>query len=412
MPQDSQAHHSKRGVVAPLVIIMLAMLVGFSTLTIDVGHMYVATAEMQQAMDSSAMAGASAVEKGNTEIISRALDYASRNHVYTLPVDASEVTIEIGYWEGTTKTFSLPTGVELTLPNAVRSYGVRQNLPLFFANVMGISDARIQKDAIAAGGSGQCAGVWGLQGVRGTGSLKTDSYNSQEGVYGAGNIYANGDVCSNQDIDIGGSVDIYGDAMNGEGYDFITHGNSYKVYGAVDQHCCSVTPPTIDMADAISFNNNNSIGLTDEGNSPFQGAPSAYRLFLTSTDNLTLNAGRYYFSSVRMAGQATLTVNGQVEIYVSGTADFSGGGIVNPSVDPHDLIIYSTGTTMKLTGGAGFYGAIVAPDAAVTLIGTSDLYGTIMADTLTMPGDTSIHVDESLVEQVFSMTSIHPALVE
>ena len=57
--------------------------------------------------------------------------------------------------------------------------------------------------------------------------------------YGPGNRRPNGDICSCKNININGSVNIFGDAMYGDGYSFITSGTSYNVWGIVGNHLMS-----------------------------------------------------------------------------------------------------------------------------------------------------------------------------
>jgi hypothetical protein len=132
---------------------------------------------------------------------------------------------------------------------------------------------------------------------------------------------------------------------------------------------------------------------------------------LGSFDNLTLQPGDYYFTSVDMAGSATITVTGPTRIYISGPANFAGGGFINSSQDPHDLTIYSTGSTMSLTGTAGFAGAVIAPETDITLVGDSEYYGTIIGRTVDIQGNSIVHVDESIVYELLGGTRI-PVLVE
>ena len=80
--------------------------------------------------------------------------------------------------------------------------------------------------------------------------------------------------------------------------------------------------------------------------------------------------------------------------------------------DPHSLTIYSTNSTLDVRGGAGFYGAIVAPDSDVTLVGNTGFFGTVLGGTVDLTGTTDIHVDESLVRELFGIEPFTPLLVE
>lgn len=408
--------HRHRGIVVPVVLTTLVVLAGFVVLSVDVGHIYNSRTDMQNAVDSGALAGASGLPDGVDVVYARATEYAGRNAVAGTPVAGGELTLVIGNWEGSRGEFFPLTGGEPTSPNAVRVLGTRNGLPLYFAPIFGVSTTTIARSAISTVGSGKCLGIWGLEGITGDGNILTDSYISDDGAYGGTNVHPNGDICSNQDIILNGSVEIHGDAMFGEGYTLDTSGNAYSIWGVIDDHCCDAVAPAIDMVAASITNDNNLIGLTDDGRlDPFALGPWDFLVEGNAGRNLTLNGGTYYFTSASIGGQATVTVtgvDGPTVIFVDGPADFSGGGLINLTQDPSNLIIYSTGATLVLDGNAGFYGAVIAPNATVELTGTGDFYGTIMARILDIDGTADIHVDETLVENLFGLDAVAPVLVD
>ncbi len=288
--------------------------------------------------------------------------------------------------------------------------GERGEVPLFFAGILGVNSTRLIKGATAIQGGGHCLGIWGLEGITGSGDVTTDSYDFRLGGYAGWNIHANGDICSCADIRLGGNTQILGDAIYGEGYDLTLVGSSYEIWGLVAEQDCNFTPPEIDMAGAVADNDNDTIGLTDDGDNPFRGSPGS--IFLSGNDNLTLAPGKYYFTSVRIVSLATLTITGPTEIYISGTADFGGGGIINPTGIPGNLKIYLTGSTATFSGGSDFYGAIIAPETDLRFLGDSSYYGVLIGKTLDFRGTTNIHVEESLVADLFGLESVAPILVE
>lgn len=403
--------YKRRGTVLTMGVAFMSLIgIGAMALAIDTGFMFATRAEMQRAADAAALAGASGLIDGDAEVASRADALAMSNDVAGSSVDSSETALTIGNWNGVSRTFTAATGLEDVTPNAVRVTGQRSGIPLVFGPFLGINSTSVARSATAIIGSGICQGIWGLEGITGNGNIATDSYNSQTAAYGPGNRNPNGDLCSCQDIVLSGSVDIYGDAMYGDGYSLITHGGAYDIWGNTDEIACNVTIPPYDMAAAAAANDNGAIGLTDMGRSPFQGGPAD--LFLRSTDNLTLTGGTYYFTSVRMVGQATLTVTGPTTLYVDGPADFTGGGVANAGQNPADLVVYSEGATLDIKGTAGFYGVIVAPLSDVRLVGTSDFYGTMLGRTVGFSGTTNVHVDEAVVSSFFGVSSVAPILIE
>ncbi|MCH7702002.1 MAG: Tad domain-containing protein [Planctomycetes bacterium] len=397
-----------RGAVAPLVAVLFIVLMGFVALAVDTGFIFNSRGEMQNAVDAGALAGAGALEIGDAEAETRARDTTKHNGVAGATVTDEEIVATVGYWSGVDLVFTPAIGGETVRPNAIRVVANRLNQGLLFAHVIGVGTTDIGREAVGALGSGFCGGVWGLNGITGNGNIYTDSYNPDDGPYGTNDLYPNGDLCSNADIDLNGSVEIYGDVMYGDGYDIDIAGGAYEVWGVVDDQSENMIPPMFDMDAAMLNNDNASIGLTDGGGDPFNGE---WDLNLHGMENLTLDGGTYYFTSASMTGQSTITVNGPTEIFVSGNASFTGGGIINATQDPGNLTIYSTGAELVLTGTAGFYGTVIAPETEVTLVGTSDYYGVIIAGTLNISGNSGIHIDESALVEIFGEDSIAPVLV-
>lgn len=404
-------HDRRRALVAVLVCVLTTVLIGFLSLTIDVGYMYATNMEMQATVDSSALAGATAAPEDTYVAVDRAIAAGTNNAVAGTFVRSSELQVQIGYWNGATLAFTLPVGGELAAPNAARVVGGRNEVPLFFAGIFGIANTDVLRGATAIYGGGRCAGIWGLNGIDGDGSLTTDSYDAAAEAYGAGNVFLNGDICSDTGIDVDGNVTIGGDAMFGDGFALTTSGNAYSILGVVTEQRESVAIPPFDMADAAVNNDNATIGLTTVHNrDPFDG--TMWDFAVTGNDNLTIPPRTYYMTSAELTGQATITITGPTVFFISGPATFTGGGLVNVSQNPRDLIIYSTGPTLTIDGSAGFYGSIIAPTTTVTFTGNSQIYGAVMAGFLELAGDTQIHVDSDAVRDLFGVGPEAPVLVQ
>ncbi len=83
---------------------------------------------------------------------------------------------------------------------------------------------------------------------------------------------------------------------------------------------------------------------------------------------------------------------------MKGDVDALGGSITNITGDPHNLTLKVLGEDVKINGGTGFYGSIIAPYGEVYLGGSADFYGAVIGLTVDIGGDFIFHVDESLVE--------------
>jgi len=92
------------GTAAIVLVIALPVLLGMAALAIDVGYIFTSTAELQNAVDAGALAGASALPASDTEVKQRAMESAAQNYVSGESVDVPVENIEIGYWESVSGT--------------------------------------------------------------------------------------------------------------------------------------------------------------------------------------------------------------------------------------------------------------------------------------------------------------------
>lgn len=168
---------NQNGVSAIIVAICMVMLVGFMALAIDVGHLYVAHNELQNAADAGALAGArylyndegTSVNVGANQI---AYNAATANLSEQVAVEVNWISgangpdVQRGHWSFATRTFtpnSSTAPVDLwnasteeldantDFINAVRVTARRQDTPAasFFARIFGYQNFKLDADAIA-----------------------------------------------------------------------------------------------------------------------------------------------------------------------------------------------------------------------------------------------------------------------
>jgi len=397
----------RRAAVAVMTAITLVVLFIFASFAVDLGFVRAVCAEMQNAADAGALAGASALMESDgkeTEAVhERAIDVIERMHKqqgFNAPEDQ---IIEVGTWDYKTREFT-PADAATSNAFAVRVVSVRNKTPFFFAGVMGKHSTDVTREAVALG-SGACNGIWGLEGVK-AGSINTDSYDSTAGAYSAVTAGENGDICSGRNITAGGSFNVHGDVMPGFGYGLTVNGASGDITGYTTNNSGALPEAEVDLSAAKYTNDNSKIPKTSTGKSPFK---SPGNISIAAGANLALPSGTYYLNSVMLTGGATITVSGPTTIYMVGDWDTTGGGIVNKSASPHNLTVLSGGAAFKLGGNSSFYGEVVAPNAVVTLGSGTIFYGACIGKTLALKGDATIHVDESLP---FRVTSPPPSLVK
>jgi Flp pilus assembly protein TadG len=136
--RNEVAWKNERGVTLVMMALMLFLVLGMSALTIDYGMVKATKAEAQRAMDAAALAGASAflIAAPTTDFDSvaeaRAREYAKLHTVHRVTITDPEVTVD----------------VDEPKKEVTASY-TSGNIPLWFANTIGISSMRINATATA-----------------------------------------------------------------------------------------------------------------------------------------------------------------------------------------------------------------------------------------------------------------------
>lgn len=381
----------RRGVAIVMTAATLVTLLLCATLAVDLGHIHAVAAEMQNTADGAALAGAGVLKEGYPEsALDVALDIIARNQKPQGFLSLDDQVIEFGIWHSVDQTFTPLADSTSSKAFAARVVSYRTDTPYFFAALIGKYSADVAREAVAIG-SGPCTGIWGLQGIR-AGSINTDSYNSKDAAYSELTAGDDGDLCSGRYIDMNGSFDVRGDVMAGFGWDVTIAGGSGDITGLTTSDASALAIPPIEVP---ITNDNDLIGLTNLGKSPWKGYGN---LDIQGQNNLTLAPGTYVFDSVKLAGGSSITVTGPTTIYILTEMDATGGTIINETKDPHNLTILSPSTTyLKLGGGSAFYGSILAPEALVEIKGNDNGYfGALVARIVEMKGDATVHLDESL----------------
>jgi hypothetical protein len=202
----------------------------------------------------------------------------------------------------------------------------------------------------------------------------------------------NGDVGSNGGVSAVGALVIYGDATPGPGQ-AVTGGG--LVTGSTSP---SLAPWTLDQPTYTP-----PAGLAVGTLTPTVGAvgsTTVMRLSSWPSTDVTIQGNVTIYLEgdfTQNGGKAvTLASGAKLTIYQStGTFTLNGGGVVNGSnKKPGDFTLISTSTsTVKLAGGAEFYGTVYAPKAPVVVIGNADSYGAVVGSTVDLGGTADFHYD-------------------
>lgn len=145
--------HDDGGAIAPVAAIVIAVLLGFGALTIDIGFNYFTRNNLQLTADATALAGASQLPDQAAMLI-EALDYAEKNMPaanYGTVLAVADVVA--GNWDPDARTFTaaaVPLNAVMTTTRQDSTAG--NAVPAFLGGIAGFTDYDITATAIATYG--------------------------------------------------------------------------------------------------------------------------------------------------------------------------------------------------------------------------------------------------------------------
>src|SRR3990167_1475776 len=233
---------------------------------------------------------------------------------------------------------------------------------------------------------------FGIDDLRFGGGATTNSYDSSLGPYPAGVLSSGSDLGTNGPCpNLGGAGTIGGNVVAGEG---TTCGapTSAQATGAEPVFPAVVIPASIGVArgsctdctmDTITGNTWTNVGTTN----PSGVTTLAGGTFIVTGDFGTTTGG-------------TINVTAASAVYLtcaSGSIDIK-GTITTVGNKPANMVIMAgpSCTTITINGGANPAFALYAPNAEVTLNGSGEIFGSIVAKDLKVTGSADIHYDRDL----------------
>lgn len=225
----------------------------------------------------------------------------------------------------------------------------------------------------------------------GTVVVMTDSYTSDDGAYGGANLSAEADIGTNSTaadaVKILPQGEVFGDISVGAG-------------AAAPELCVDNKGTVTGTITALEAPN-----LLPSITSIPPGVTELGDVWLDATQELVLDEGSYHMTDLDLFGNARVTCNGKVVLYIDESTDaaspdirIGGDGIVNTSQIPANLIVYCLDDVVSVTigGNAAFYGGLYAPNADISL-NSGEVYGALVGKTVSLNGATaSLHYDEAL----------------
>ena len=333
----------QRGVVVVYASVFMVALIGVVSLAVDWGRVQTAKTELQDGADAAARYAAAGLFDGT--YVAKAQAAGSQNRVdgTTLTIQAADVTS--GNWNTTTRAFT--AGGSPT--NAVRVYGRRtatlgNAIPLMFGRIVGMNTASIQATSIARQSSLAAVGINSLT-LNGGGVIQRKS-----GEPGGVGVASDGAITSAAGSTIGGDV-LYRTtpALSG------TTGGRLTYLGSDFTYAAPAVPG----------------GVGDYGT-----------IYLTSGTNYI--AGNVYCSGdIYAGGTASIVLAGDTNIYVGGTATFTGNMTV--TTNGYRMFLYSVNSgSVTYSNSNAMPGIIYAPNSAVSLNGPGVINGSVLGKTVSI----------------------------
>ncbi|NOT31844.1 MAG: hypothetical protein HOP15_15470 [Planctomycetes bacterium] len=238
------------------------------------------------------------------------------------------------------------------------------------------------------------------------GSL-VDAYDSTKGAYASQADKSGAALGSNGDILVAGEL-LYPTMINGD----VTHGpdgkaktsESVNITGSTGPALAATELPPVEVPELA-------LGQPQVHGSPYPLVISAGNV---GYESLTIGPGaeviiqgpaQVVLGSLSVEATAQLTFDtsqGHVALYVTDALELASGSILTTSSSkPEDVIIQVPGETAKpiaLGATGSFHGVIFAPDASVTVGKAFELFGALVAESLTFEGAARLHFDLHLAQ--------------
>jgi Flp pilus assembly protein TadG len=377
MPTNSNC---RRGTALAYAMVLLPVLGGVCLIGTDWGRTQMVKMELRAAADSAARYALNGLSNGTA--LTKANWLGSQLSADGQPLSFAAADVEPGSWDKDALTFT-PGGAS---PSAVR-ITARRTVPTLFGQWIGATDANVTARAVATI-SVQGYGLVGLNWIVMQGN-STASYSSGGGA----NVANQGNIASNGNISLGGSTTVKGNVSIGAGK---------TVSGG------SVQGSTTTLSGALSFPPGDASPYGPSYNDNYLVTGGAYNPttngFAAGAGSvITLPGGNYFFSNFAVNGTAQVMFTGPATIYCYG--NFAMAGKTEASgTKPGNLKLvmvpnpYTGGApgSVSIGSASAFYGSIYAPQSAVAISGTGDVYGSVLGLTVSMTGSGSVWYDTAL----------------
>lgn len=240
-----------------------------------------------------------------------------------------------------------------------------------------------------------------------------DSYDSTNGDYGGANVGSS--ACMGTNSTTAGTVVLSNSARVNGSLNVGPNGNPATVISK--DGTSTISGPTAPMAAAIAMPTitaPTNLGAS-QGNVSYQGNHDTTLTTNMHVQTLTVKSN----AKLYISGNVTILADGDVLIQNTGGVEVLPGGSLTiyvqgaltiqkkASVDGMNLSRMEClvmGTTPVTLSGSSMQGVIIAPNAAVNMSSAFNMYGAIIAKSLSMSGGSGLHEDKRITSQVDRVT--------
>lgn len=224
----------------------------------------------------------------------------------------------------------------------------------------------------------------------------TDSYNSDSGTYAATQSNLWGSIGTNDTLLIQSLATVGGDASTAA-LGNITISGTPTINGDTTSHAPVHPLNLVGDADYTWAQDNNSRYTGMSGSYSF--SPGPLDMHIGDYNQVTLQPGTYYFTSVHLDHESRLNVGagGAVKIFVTGNVVVENEVRLNTGGKPANLNIYTKGTVVNIGSQSEFRGTLYSPNCDFLHNNSAGIYGAIIAKSIKIDNNGCIHFDRALL---------------
>ena len=370
----------RRGSALVYVTAAMATLLGFVSLAVDLGRVYVVRSELQLAADAAARYAAAGLATGVARAEANAIDAADDNTADGTPVNISAADVEFGVWNPTGRTFTVLHGAGRSGANAVRVTTRRTTatgnaVSLMFARALGRTACDVTTSAIARRAAARPAAFTGLSSLAVGANAVIAGYDSNAGAPGGSNTLELGNLGSNGTVDVENNSLVRGGVTVGPSGSY-EQGNNTELSGPVSELDAPLSYPPTESP-------------TVSGGNP---------LDVPAHQTVTLPGGTHHYTTVNIGHGATLTFSDNATVYVTGGLVLDNGARLTAGGGaPGNLRV-------RLVGGAGvesrnnatLIADVYGPQAEFVAGNNFHLRGSVTADVIDVGNNAELYYDHRL----------------